>query len=55
MVSVDGIGPSTSVLSGQRSATELHAHQIITFLILAKYILKSKQKNLFRGFFVKKN
>ena len=25
VVSVDGIGPSTSVLSGQRSTTELHA------------------------------
>ena len=25
-VSVDGIEPSTSVLSGQRSTTELHAH-----------------------------
>ena len=25
LVSVDGIGPSTSVLSGQRSTTELHA------------------------------
>jgi hypothetical protein len=25
IVSVDGIGPSTSVLSGQRSTTELHA------------------------------
>lgn len=27
-VSVDGIGPSTSVLSGQRSTTELHAQNI---------------------------
>ena len=28
IVSVDGIEPSTSVLSGQRSTTELHAHDI---------------------------
>ena len=28
LVSVDGIGPSTSVLSGQRSTTELHARSI---------------------------
>ncbi len=27
-MSVDGIGPSTSVLSGQRSTTELHAQNI---------------------------
>lgn len=26
LVSVEGIGPSTSVLSGQRSTTELHTH-----------------------------
>ena len=26
MVRVEGIEPSTSVLSGQRSTTELHAH-----------------------------
>ena len=28
IVSVDGIGPSTSVLSGQRSTTELHAQTL---------------------------
>ncbi len=27
-MSVDGIGPSTSVLSGQRSTTELHTHEL---------------------------
>jgi hypothetical protein len=51
MVSVDGIGPSTSVLSGQRSTTELHAH----LFDYNKKPLKSKQKTLFRGFFVEKN
>ncbi len=30
MVRVEGIGPSASVLSGQRSTTELHAHYLNT-------------------------
>ena len=33
---VEGIGPSTSVLSGQRSTTELHTH-IFTHLISLIY------------------
>ena len=35
-VSVEGIGPSTSVLSGQRSTTELHARVILRYKITGK-------------------
>ncbi len=38
-VGMEGIGPSTSVLSGQRSATELHAQDCFyIFYILAENI-----------------
>ena len=39
MVGAEGIGPSTSVLSGQRSTTELRAH---IFKILARKIENCK-------------
>ena len=32
IVSVDGIEPSTSVLSGQRSTTELHAQNLDKYI-----------------------
>ena len=35
-VSVDGIEPSASVLSGQRSTTELHAQNIYVLLFITK-------------------
>ena len=31
LMRVEGIGPSASVLSGQRSATELHAHILLIY------------------------
>ena len=35
---MDGIGPSTSVLSGQRSTTELHAqNKIQDYVLYQKY------------------
>ena len=64
-MSVDGIEPSTSVLSGQRSTTELHAHTIFkkitsvasyTELHAQKYyinnIAQTKQKTTQGWFFV---
>ena len=36
-MSVEGIGPSTSVLSGQRSTTELHAQTILLQGTLVHY------------------
>ena len=41
-MSVDGIEPSTSVLSGQRSTTELHARVILRYEITVKYDLGLK-------------
>ncbi len=39
----EGIGPSTSVLSGQRSATELIAH-LIRFILIFSPVLVNKKR-----------
>ena len=45
VVRVEGIEPSTSVLSGQRSTTELHSHIEIVRPTIAKRSLSDKLKN----------
>ena len=44
---VEGIGPSTSVLSGQRSTTELHAQLIKFYQIILQNAMGAIERILF--------